>query len=226
MPNQLKTFDGSCNLDELCEVLSSDGVFKIDNYVYGPALKSLHDDVMNKCETEGGHYEFGRNYRGGHLSEYPPDSLISKIYNESWMKDLYNHYSGSLNGYGKNVFATHDYKYEGELARNGWLHFDRNWCLKFFIYLTDIDESSGAFSCSIGSKAKGAELRKAAWSVKEYEDVKNRIEIDYPELLKEYPPQPIEAKAGTLIVFDTDTFHRGGKVEPDNHRLVVRLHCG
>ena len=98
--------------------------------------------------------------------------------------------------------------------------------LKFFIYLSDIDKSCGAFSCSIGSRAEGYNLRRSAWSVGNYDNVKNRIELDYPELLKEYPSQPIEGKAGTLIVFDTDTFHKGGKVESEKERLVVRLHCG
>tara|TARA_B100001564_G_C20157849_1_gene454004 strand:+ start:72 stop:452 length:381 start_codon:yes stop_codon:yes gene_type:complete len=125
-----------------------------------------------------------------------------------------------------NVFATHDYKYEGELARNGWLHFDRHWRLKFFIYLTDVDKSSGAFSCSIGSREKGAALRKAAWNAPTYEGVKNRIGLDYPELLDQYPCEPVEAPAGTLIVFDTDTFHMGGKCDEGNERLIVRLHCG
>jgi len=56
--------------------------------------------------------------------------------------------------------------------------------------------------------------------------VKNRIELDYPELLEEYPSEPVEGKAGTLIVFDTNTFHKGGLVEEEKERLVVRLHCG
>lgn len=213
-------------IEEMCNILTSDGVFKIDDYISGDTLHSLHDDILNKCENEAVHYEFGRNYRGGNLLEYPRDGVVFNIYNIDWMKDLYKQYSGSLNGYGKNIFATYDYKFTGELARNGWLHFDRNWCLKFFIYLTDIDKASGAFSCSVKSRQKGEELREQAWDVNDYDVVKNRIELDYPELLDTYPPEPIEAKAGTLIVFDTNTFHKGGQVEDGKERLVVRLHCG
>ena len=43
--------------------------------------------------------------------------------------------------------------------------------------------------------------------------------------MKEYPPIPVEASAGTLIVFDTDTFHKGGQCEENKSRLVVRAHC-
>ena len=215
---------------EMCDTLWSDGVFKIDEYLSGDTLQKLHDDILTKCQNEAGHYEFGRNYRGESLGTYPHDHIISQVYNKNWMKELYSQYTSvpidRIYNYGMNVFATHDYKYTGELARNGWLHFDRLWRLKFFIYLTDIDETCGAFSCCVGSRKKGDELRKVAWFGNDYEETKNRIELDYPELLENYMPEPVNAKAGTLIVFDTNTFHKGGQVEQGKERLVVRLHCG
>lgn len=225
MQNQFKKVE-NLETDEMCKILDSDGVFLIENYLPDHYLKDLKADIMERCEN-GGRYEFGSFFRGGGLNEYSKNNIIRKVYDEFWMRDLYKNYTNLSTGYGKNIFATHDYKHDGALARNGWLHFDRNWCLKFFLYLTDIDKSSGAFSCSIGSRAKGFELRQAAWkATKEYNEVKNRIEIDYPELLEEYPVKPVEAKAGTLIVFDSDTFHKGGKVEPSNYRLIMRMHCG
>ena len=207
-------------------VLSADGVFIVDNYLKGDTLKGLHDEVLHKCQTEAGHYEFGRNYRGPDLSNFEDGSFIKKVYDEGGMRSLHNQYSDKPDLYGKNVFATHDYKFDGTLARNGWLHFDRIWCLKFFIYLTDIDESSGAFSCSPKSRPIGESIRAEAWRVGNYDHVKNRIELDYPDLLPSFTPVPIEGKAGSLIVFDTNTFHKGGQVDEGKERLVVRLHCG
>ena len=214
------------NIYDMGKLLVKDGVFKIDNYLSGSPLIRLHDDILEKCQTDAGHYEFGRNYRGGDISSYADESPISQVYNKQWMKDLHKMYTGDSHNYGMNVFATHDYKFEGELARNGWLHFDRHWRLKFFIYLTDIDRSSGAFNCSVGSREVGSKLRLNAWGAKEYEGVKNRIDLDYPELLEKWPCEPVEAPAGTLIVFDTDTFHKGGKCDDGKERLIVRLHCG
>mgnify|MGYP003119952401 CR=1 FL=1 len=208
------------------EAIESDGVFVVPEYISGDPLKKLHDEVYGKCSNEAGHYEFGRNYRGPALSSFPKKSAISQSYDSSWMKNLYTQYSGNRKGYGRNVFATHDYKFTGTLARNGWLHFDRIWAFKFFIYLTDIDQSCGAFHCSVGSHKKGKELRKKAWRTKSYDSVKNRIELNYPDLLEVYPSLPVEAAAGSLIVFDTDTFHKGGQVLENKERLVVRLHCG
>ena len=216
--------------DKMFSSLVQDGIFKIENYLDGETLNNLHDEVLDKCQNEAGHYEFGRNYRGEEISTFPEHSAISKVYNAEWMKSLYRKYTGAIKGqssnnqYGMNVFATHDYKFEGELARNGWLHFDRHWRLKFFIYLTDVDESSGAFSCSVGSRPLGQRLRTNAWGAKDYEGVKNRIELDYPELLEKGPSEPVEAPAGTLIVFDTDTFHMGGIVEDGKERIVIRSH--
>jgi len=222
----IQTLTNNNTYEDMCGILRSDGVFKIHDYILGDDLYSLHDEVLEKCTTEGDHYEFGRNYRGPHLDEFSEDSYIFKTFHSQWMYKLYQIYSGGQQQYGKNVFATHDFKYTGDLARNGWLHFDRNWCLKFFLYLTDIDKSCGAFSCSVGSRQKGEVLRNMAWGVQNYDVVKNRIELDYPELLEIYPDEPVEAKAGTLIVFDTNTFHKGGQVEKGKERLVVRLHCG
>jgi|TARA_R110000824_G_scaffold205906_1_gene390844 hypothetical protein len=219
----IKSLTKTSMIDTMAETLLSDGVFKIENYLDGNTLQNLHDEVFDKCQNEAGHYEFGRNYRGEDISTFPKDSTIFQVYDAGWMRNLHQLYTGRTDNYGMNVFATHDYKFDGELARNGWLHFDKHWRLKFFIYLTDIDKSSGAFNCSVGSRLNGQKLRQQIWGTPERDQ--NRIDLDYPELLSEYPCEPVEAPAGTLIVFDTDTFHKGGKCDEGKERLIVRLHC-
>lgn len=212
--------------DEMLDLLKKDGVFLVDNYITGDDLKKLHDETLNLCKTKGGHYEFGRNYRGPSLNNFKKGSPVENVFNESWMRKLDETYRNKTSGFGRSVYATYDYKNNEGLARNGWLHFDRNHCLKFFIYLTDIDKTNGAFSCSIGSRSKGEELRVKAWKkTKNYNGVLNRLELNYPDLLGEYPATPVEAKSGTLIVFDTDTFHKGGECEEGKNRLIIRLHC-
>ena len=60
---------------------------------------------------------------------------------------------------------------------------------------------------------------------KPFKDVKNRIELDYPELYDESKLIPVEGKAGTLIVFDSDLFHQGGKINKKGaERIVLRMH--
>lgn len=54
---------------------------------------------------------------------------------------------------------------------------------------------------------------------------KNRLELDYPQLYEPNKLVPVEGKAGTLIVFDSDIFHQGGKINiKDKERIVLRSH--
>ena len=222
---KLKIITAGAGIQDMIKALNQDGVFIVENYIQDDMLKQFHDEILNLCETQGGHYEFGRNLRGPSLDGFPSNSITRQVYDSEWMRALYFHYTGNEKGYCSSIYATHDYKNDEGLARNGWLHFDRSNCLKFFIYLTDIDKTNGAFSCSPGSRNKGKKLREEAWANKGYEDVPNRIELDYKELITEFPSIPVEAKAGTLIVFDTDCFHKGGLCEEGKSRLVVRAHC-
>lgn len=222
----VKNLKEGATIKDMLDLLKSDGVFVVNQYLQGELLEGLYNETLNLCQTQGGIYEFGRNYRGPSLNSFNKNSFVNKIFDSEWMRSLDKNYRNCETGYGSSIFATYDYKNDKGLARNGWLHFDRNNCLKFFIYLTDIDKTSGAFNCSVGSRSKGEELRKKAWiNNSNYGDVKNRINLDYPTLSDTYPSEPIEAKAGTLIVFDTDTFHKGGECEVGKERLVIRAHC-
>ena len=60
---------------------------------------------------------------------------------------------------------------------------------------------------------------------KHFSVVKNRLELDYPELYDPKKLIPVEGKAGTLIVFDSDLFHQGGKINKKGlERIVLRMH--
>ena len=49
-------------------------------------------------------------------------------------------------------------------------------------------------------------------------------ENTHKEYIEKYPFESVEGKSGTLIIFDTDTFHKGGVVEKNKERLIIRLH--
>lgn len=211
-------------IDTMVDVLKKDGIFIVENFLDNNETEDLNITMKKLCLESGGHYEFGRNYRGGNLKSYrDTNPNLFKSFDHKWMRELSEKYIGKSN-YGDNVYSTYDFISSKELGRNGWLHFDRHHCLKFFIYLTDTTKESGAFTCAKGSRKIGEELRKDAWKNKNYNDVPNRIELDYSDLLIEFPGVPVEAPKGTLIVFDTDTFHKGGEVNEGKERLVVRLH--
>lgn len=209
------------NQPDTINLLRKEGIFIVENYIQGTALQKLHQEVLFLCEQKGGYYELGRNYRGGDLASHKADSLILfDTFNQEWMKNLNSSYRNQV--FCDNIFATYDFKPPSDgSAKNSWLHYDKHRCLKFFIYLTDIDKDSGAFYCSPYSIKKTQTLRK---TIKDYAK-ERRLEETFPELVKKYPPEAVEGKAGTLIVFDTDCFHKGGKCQKGKSRLVVRGHC-
>lgn len=210
----------------MLETLKSEGVFKIDSFYPAAIVEELYKETMTLIDKKAGDYEFGKNLRGGDISKFKDYPVIYAAFSAKWMKDLNGAYVGNNNNYCKEIYATYDYLNTKGLGRNGYLHFDRFWAFKFFIYLTDIDKTNGAFSCVPGSHIKGKELREGAWNATHnYAAVKNRILYDYDNM-KEYETmiEPVEAKAGTVIVFDTDVFHMGGKVEDGKKRLVIRSH--
>jgi len=222
----IQYLDKNSNIEEMYQVAESDGIFVIQDYLTGNELKDLTEDIKKEIQSNAGYYEFGRNLRGGSLTSYPKDKPIYKTFSAPWMKELYLKITkGQNKGYGVSIYGNHDYIVGKDLARNGWLHFDRNTCWKYFIYLSDIDQESGAFTIVPKSHKLGEKLHKKAWKEdSNYGSVKNRIELDYPHLLEGLDIIPIEEKAGTLIAFNTDCFHKGGQIlKEGKERLVVRI---
>ena len=209
------------NLNSVLTNLKSDGVCVIDDYTKGDELSNLREEVVRLCETRGEIYEFGKNYRGSNLLSHKTHAPhIFNAFDKSWMKELNKNYQNQR--FCENIFGTHDYKVSTNgSAANGWLHFDKRITLKFLIYLTHVNRSNGVFYCSPGSHLVTPQLRK---EIKDYKK-ERRLKLNFPTIVEQYPPEPVIGKAGTLIVFDTDVFHLGGKVEDGKERVVIRGHC-
>ena len=232
------------SISTMKKIIDQEGVFIIENYIGGTKLKKLYEETMIKINNEGAVYSFGRSYRGPNINSFDDNSEIKKLFTSQWMKDLYFSYTKNLhNEYGENVFSTFDYIITDKIANNGFLHYDRKSALKFFIYLTDVSKKNGAFYAAPRSNKYGKTHRINQWGTlkahqiydhnyllkrlffnKKYSSIKNKIELD--ELEENYDLIPIEANAGSLIVFDSDTLHKGGIIEENNlERLILRLHC-
>ena len=209
------------NLDVTIPILKSDGVFIVENFIQGDVLNNLRDEVMKKCSNSK-NYEFGKLYRGKPLMSYGKNSSISQVFNQKWMKDLNDAYDEGM-GYGSSIIATHDYVTTSKWARQGWLHFDKQKSFKFFLYLTDVDSTCGSLTLSPKSHKEGSRLRKSMVNSGKYES-ERKLEETHKEYIEKYPFESVEGKSGTLIIFDTDTFHKGGVVEKNKERLIIRLH--
>ena len=97
-------------------------------------------------------------------------------------------------------------------------HFDRMQALKFWIYVEDASQDDGAFEYCPGTHWEGR--YRAAYHMATGTAVRY-IPNDVPDH-RIQNPVTLEAKAGDLLIFDPDGFHRGGVVKPGHERKVIR----
>lgn len=98
------------------------------------------------------------------------------------------------------------------------LHTDRFHMFKYMIYLHDVNAASGAMVAAPGRHRELAQKR-LDWlaSGRPYEKRPNILDdIDF-ELV------PIEASAGSVLVFDTDVPHKAGHVRKGLERRSIRI---
>lgn len=184
-------------------------------YVYKqPRLdcKNLAKKAISMCEENN--YERGSVYKSP-IANFKNNDLLSCVFNEF----IYNVFAYNQCS-PQDIFITYEYK--NDISRNNYVHFDRLRSLKALMYLTDVKNDCGPFSLVPGSHIKGAEMRRSFAGLKDYEEKKNRIDIDYPDL--PYTLKNICGDAGTVILFDSDIFHCGGNITDGNRRLVIRSH--
>lgn len=231
------------DLKEQIETINNEGIFLIEDFLDPVSLAEIKEEVLDYHSKIGNPYNFGSVYG---LNNTPNVQSLKQIqvFKKKWIKDLFLAMNQSEKGFYTSLYSTHDYKINDELGRNGYLHFDRNRSLKFFLYLNNVTKQNAAFYVQLKSNLIGRKLRKAAWknmcpqpadnfflkAIKKifgpkYNKVKNRIELDYPNFFDSTKLKPVEAKGGTLIVFDSDLFHKGGQIRKEGmERLVIRMH--
>ena len=220
--------DPESSLDSFVQIIREHGCLLLKNcFSLTKKQESQIKGFVKKFGDET--YKFGIAYKAESTHQvYTELSFLKDIIEKDWMQNLAWKYWPGCSFI--DVFMTHEFKQEKELAANGHLHFDKLNTFKFMFYMTDCDESSGAFTVSPKSHVLGAHLREESWKqagypapgAGRYEAVKNKIIKDYPDL--DVKTQPIEAPAGSIIIFDTDLFHKGGIVEEGKERLLIRTH--
>jgi len=216
-------------IDDISKTLIDKGIYIFPQPVATPEQIQEMIDIQEKnLGPDDGSYEFGRSGRIGSLNRWG-GTAIHDVFAKNVVIETANTFMTEEMG-GSPQFnefhITHDYRSDQGLARNGHLHFDRLGTFKFFMYLTDCDRSSGAFSYIPDSYTLGKELREKAWEeTSDYGGAKNRLELDYPDLgYKAKNAVPIEGPAGTLFAFHSDVFHMGGSVDEGKERRVIRFH--
>ena len=210
-------------MNDILRQVYENGLYVFPELVEGSVVQNIKKQTLDLLERDGDKdYKFGTAINMGPLSEQ--SGSIKDFFDTEYFNDIAFRY-GTRDA--RAVMATHDYENDNGTERNGFLHFDRTHTFKFFLYLTDCDESSGAFKYVPGSRELGETLRTQATidAGGDYKTIANRLELDYLDLnYTAEDAEPLVGKAGTLFAFDTDTFHMGGVVQDGKERVVIRSH--
>lgn len=224
--DSLPRLDKNSSARSIDASLKKSGVVVIDDFVTDlePLQREAHA-LLDKHAGEGD-YNFGK-YAGLRTErEINMFSNISNFFTQPLVHEVSQLYIGKQYHLLNALYVTHEFKESEVLQNNGQPHFDQSWAFKFFLYLSNVTKDSGAFRCLPGSTEVGRKLREQSYKqVKVHRKVKNKVMDDYMDL-GVTPDQflPVEGKAGTMIIFDSDTFHYGGNLKDGNERLIMRSH--
>lgn len=214
---------------QIINTLRREGISHVPNFISESVLEKLNDEFSRILEEKSpailaqtGH---PRNPEGrtARFTPWHPEALkdfpeIAKLFRDDFMDEVANaYYSPHKVDVNDEVFITHEKP--AELPILPW-HFDRIQSIKFWFYLTDTTVENGAFEYCPGTHWEGH--YRAGFHMSQgraVEDIPNDID---EELVRN--PVSLELKAGDLLVFDSDGFHRGGFVQPGNERRVLRGH--
>lgn len=141
------------------------------------------------------------------------------VFRQEWMKELADDY----------LVRPHSFNEQIELIRTSagqthadlTLHFGVRRKLRFLLYLTDAQAINGCFHCEPGSHLQTRALQGEA-----RRQGKTPTLAHCRQLAEQHHHKviPIEGKKGTLLVFDTDLFHKAGRVEA-GERIILRSQC-
>lgn len=213
------------NIDvtEVIDNLIEQGYSIIPNAVSGILLKQMTEEVDEILENtvDDESYKFGKAVRTGRIENQ--NSAIKAVFNNYVLEDITQNYLFDKTSvdFGHDVFITHDYRNNLGKHSNGIFHFDKINCLKFMLYLSNINsKEDGAFSVIPHSHIGSEEKRIQEWTKAEtYDEIYNQPNINEKDIV------PILGSAGTMIVFDTNTIHAGGNVANGHERKIIRMHC-
>lgn len=211
------------SLDHLLQVLYKWGMAIIPDYLQADELSGLQQEFPSLLTHQADWlrqtpYSLGEAARitraGIDTAQFP---TLASVYGAPLMEKLTRLYLGPDAKVNFEIFAVKDIVGSSHIAND--LHFDILKTFKFFIYLTDTTAKNGAIHCVPGSQQMTQVIRRMHG---------DKITPENRQLTRDLPvsdkdAMPVEGNAGTMIIFDTDVFHRAGTVHV-GERWVLRGH--
>ena len=211
------------NLHKVKQDLTESGISIVESYLSSESLTQLKvefDFVLEHSDDGISflHYSLGKGAVIHKLKcDFSNLPVTKSVFYSETFESISNDYLGVENELNKEIFVVKDVVGSKHHAND--LHFDVSSTFKFFIYLTDTNEENGAFCCVPGSHKRTAIIREELGDEVSYENRYLTRKLPYTE----DEVVSVNGKAGTLIIFDTDVFHKAGHVSK-GERLVMRGH--
>ena len=219
------TQDNLKDQDAILSLLETHGLVVIDTYLdteTNTQLLSEFEEILSGGDNE---HQFQKPYSQGRCSVVAREKIsgtaiptTKEVFSRPFMENLAKTYVGEDVKFNYEIYVVNDVVGSKHVAND--LHFDVTKSFKFFMYLTDTTAENGAFGCVPGSHSKSTEIRKELGGNVNYEDLSSSRTLP----CEEEDVIPIEGPAGSLIIFNTEVFHRAGHVS-QGERKVMRAHC-
>lgn len=207
---------------QVVEILSTAGIVVLPGWMDSSRLKAIQEEVATLLygqaeSAESLDYSTGRAVRI-ETSKMPNFyRALRREFGLPWMRETARlFFRGESYAFNYDMIAVRDIVGTDHAARRP--HYDRTPNLKFFAYLTDTTEETGAFCCVPGSHNFAKEVQAENRAIRRLPQ-QNDTRI-LPESMTE-GLLPVEAPAGSLLVIDSDIVHCGAPVR-SGHRVAVR----
>ena len=227
----MSTYDFTLRSDRQAEVvvktLRTHGIVHIPGYLD----RSLTRSVAEQCRAllDAGEpwvtpleYSLGKSVRvqRDSIATAPAYAAVHAVYSADYLRGIADRFMAQRDyRFNYDLYVAYDVEGSHHFAHR--LHYDRLPHLKFFLYLTDVDDDTGPLYVVPGShgyapRAQAANRR--AGIVPSEEDT--RVIPD------EYRSGGVRVhgSAGTLLVFNSDIVHSATHLT-EGERLVIRSRC-
>ena len=221
------------DIEEVEECLRKHGAAVLPAWVDGAELNVLRIEFDEALADSNETYAYQIPYEPGSAVSMMREKIpvgrydgINKIFTSNKMQELTLRYIGPQHLLNYEIYATHEYIPGVDVAPT---HHDKLWTLKYMIYLTDNGPENAAFGVVPGSAASNRDGFRKIYTDNKIHRL--RMNDERYQSMENKAPESAEVvdiigPAGTLIIFDTDTFHHAGKVAEGAERKILRGHSG
>ena len=229
------SLDSSASVKDILAKLKAHGAAVMPAWIDKPTIDALKKDFTEILQEDNSKYAYKIGYPAGEAvsmmrADLPTNrySTLKSVFSSSLMEEIVQQYVGTNGLLNYEIYATHEYKPSVHVAPT---HHDKLWSLKFMLYLNDIGKDNAPFGVIPGSAVHSRQgfreifsknnLRRLSMSSPLYQSMDNSaVPVDSG------PVVDITGPAGTMIIFDTDTFHHAGSVVEGKERMILRGHSG